>query len=112
MDTYARDNIKDYKKLSSPAQSQIRRIIEDGRAKGVSDSDVLACAKVAAHSGLDIVFSKEETRIDNPSTAGRSPSLYTKEADTSSTTQWWMRMKKKLGMASVRVICGRRKLQY
>lgn len=58
IDTYARDNIKDYKKLSSPAQSQIRRIIEDGRAKGVSDSDVLAYAKVAAHSGLDIVFDK------------------------------------------------------
>ena len=58
IDTYARDNIKDYKKLSSPAQSQIRRIIEDGRAKGVSDSDVLMYAKVAAHSGLDIVFDK------------------------------------------------------
>ncbi len=58
IDTYARDNIKDYKKLSSPAQSQIRRIIEDGRAKGVSDSDVLMYAKIAAHSGLDIVFDK------------------------------------------------------
>lgn len=31
IDTYARANIKDYKKLSSPVQSQIRRIIEDGR---------------------------------------------------------------------------------
>ena len=81
IDTYARANIKDYKKLSSPAQSQIRRVIEDGRAKGVSDSDVLAYAKVAAHSGLDIVFSKEATRVDNPSvTAGRDTSLYTKEA--------------------------------
>ena len=65
IDTYARDNIKDYKKLSSPAQSQIRRIIEDGRAKGVSDSDVLAYAKVAAHSGLDIVFDKEGTKVKN-----------------------------------------------
>ena len=65
IDTYARDNIKDYKKLSSPAQSQIRRIIEDGRAKGVSDSDVLAYAKVAAHSGLDIVFDKEATKVKN-----------------------------------------------
>ncbi|MBQ8321051.1 MAG: hypothetical protein IJX92_01635 [Clostridia bacterium] len=58
IDTYARANIKDYKKLSSPAQSQIRRIIEDGRAKGLEDSDVLMYAKVAAHSGLDIVFDK------------------------------------------------------
>ncbi len=39
-------------------QSQIRRIIEDGRAKGVRDSDVLAYAKISAHSGLDIVFDK------------------------------------------------------
>ena len=65
IDTYARANIKDYKKLSSPVQSQIRRIIEDGRAKGISDSDVLAYAKVAAHSGLDIVFDKEANVIRN-----------------------------------------------
>lgn len=65
IDTYARDNIKDYKKLSSPAQSQIRRIIEDGRAKGVSDSDVLAYAKIAAHSGLDFAFDKESNAIRN-----------------------------------------------
>ena len=46
-------------------QSQIRRIIEDGRAKGLEDSDVLAYAKIAAHSGLDIVFEKEATKVKN-----------------------------------------------
>lgn len=59
IETYARDNISDFKKLSAPAQGQIVRIIENGRAKGVSDSDVLMYAKVAAHSGIDIQFDKE-----------------------------------------------------
>lgn len=58
IEEYTRTNIKDYVNLSAPAQSQIRRIVREGRAKGVSDSDVLMYAKVAAHSGIDIVFDK------------------------------------------------------
>lgn len=37
----------------------IRKVIREGCAKGISDSDVLMYAKVSAHSGIDIQFDKE-----------------------------------------------------
>lgn len=63
VDSYARDNIKDYAGLNASSQSMIRRLIREGRAKGVNESDLLAFAKISAHSGLDIVFSKEQNYL-------------------------------------------------
>ena len=37
----------------------IRKIIREGRAQRVSDSDVLMYARISAHSGIDIQFDKE-----------------------------------------------------
>ena len=65
IEEFVRTNVKDYAKLSAPAQSQIERIVREGRAKGVSDSDVLMYAKVAAHSGIDFAFDKESNAIRN-----------------------------------------------
>lgn len=70
IDNLARENIKEYKSLNAPNQSMIRQLIRDGRAQGVSDSDVLTYAKISAHSGIDIVFSKEANRLDASSTDG------------------------------------------
>lgn len=61
LDTYARENIADYSKLSAPNQSMIRKVIREGRAKGMSDEDVLAYAKISAHAGIDISFDKQAT---------------------------------------------------
>lgn len=61
LDTYARENITDYSKLSAPNQSMIRKVIREGRAKGMSDEDVLAYAKISAHAGIDISFDKQAT---------------------------------------------------
>lgn len=61
LDTYARQNITDYSKLSAPNQSMIRKVIREGRAKGMSDEDVLAYAKISAHAGIDISFDKQAT---------------------------------------------------
>ena len=61
LDTYARENITDYSKLSAPNQSMIRKVIREGRAKGMSDEDVLAYAKISAHAGIDISFDKKAT---------------------------------------------------
>ncbi len=61
LDTYARENIADYSKLSSPNQSMIRKVIREGRAKGMTDEDVLTYAKISAHAGIDIVFDKQAT---------------------------------------------------
>lgn len=61
LDTYARQNITDYSKLSAPNQSMIRKVIREGRAKGMADEDVLAYAKISAHAGVDIAFDKAAT---------------------------------------------------
>ena len=61
LDTYARQNITDYSKLSAPNQSMIRKVIREGRAKGMTDEDVLAYAKISAHAGIDISFDKQAT---------------------------------------------------
>ena len=63
IDTYARGNIKEYKTLNAPNQSMIRKVIREGRANGIADSDVLMYAKISAHSGLDIVFDKNENFV-------------------------------------------------
>lgn len=61
IDTYARENIADYTKLSAPNQSMIRKVIREGRAKGMTDEDVLTYAKISAHAGIDIAFDKQAT---------------------------------------------------
>jgi hypothetical protein len=63
IDTYARENISDYSKLSAPNQSMIRKVIREGRARGVADEDILSYAKISAHSGIDISFDKQATFI-------------------------------------------------
>lgn len=59
IETMLRDNVKEYNTLNAPSQSMIRRLVREGRAKGVSDSDLVMYAKVSAHSGIDIQFDKE-----------------------------------------------------
>ena len=61
VDSFARENVKEYKTLSAPSQGMIRKVIREGRANGLSDSDVTMLARVSAHSGIDIQFDKEAT---------------------------------------------------
>lgn len=58
IDAYARENVSDYAKLNAPNQSMIRSIIRQGRAVGIADADVLSYARVAAHTGINVVFDK------------------------------------------------------
>lgn len=62
-DTYARENIPEYKNLSAAGQAAIRAIIRQGRAAGVQEDFVLSCARVSAHSGLHVLFSKEASFV-------------------------------------------------
>lgn len=69
IDTYARENIPEYKNLSAAGQAAIRATIRQGRAAGVQEDFVLSCARVSAHSGLRVVFSKGvEMRASNGKT--------------------------------------------
>lgn len=63
LDTYARENIDGYSNLNAPNQAAIRAIIRQGRAAGVSEDFVMSCARVSARSGLNIVFSKEQSFV-------------------------------------------------
>lgn len=58
IDTYARKNVPDYAKLNEPNKSIIRSVIRQGRAAGIADADVLSYARVAAHTGINVVFDK------------------------------------------------------
>ena len=58
IDAYVRENVSDYAKLNAPNQSMIRSIIRQGRAVGIADADVLSYARVAAHTGINVVFDK------------------------------------------------------
>lgn len=63
LDGYARKNIKDYDKLSAPNQAEIRAMIREGRALGMSDSDVLLYAKISARTGVRVTFDQGKTLI-------------------------------------------------
>ena len=63
IDTYARENISEYKNLSAAGQAVIRATIRQGRAAGVQEDFVLSCARVSARSGLRVVFSKEASFV-------------------------------------------------
>lgn len=63
IDTYARENISEYKNLSAAGQAAIRATIRQGRAAGVQEGFVLSCARVSARSGLRVVFSKEASFV-------------------------------------------------
>ncbi len=62
-DGYARENIKDYHKLSAPNQAMIRALIRSGRAQGFSEANILTYARVSARSGVNIVFSKQRAVV-------------------------------------------------
>lgn len=63
IDTYARENISEYKNLSAAGQATIRATIRQGGAAGVQEDFVLSCARVSARSGLRVVFSKEASFV-------------------------------------------------
>lgn len=60
---YLVENVKQYKEMSAANQVMIRSIVRRGRLLGISESDILMYAKVAARSGINITFDKESTYL-------------------------------------------------
>ncbi|MBR2965109.1 MAG: hypothetical protein IKC34_01010, partial [Clostridia bacterium] len=56
IDAYCRENIEEYASMSAANQSMIRQIVREGRVYGLDDADILSYARVAARSGLNIVY--------------------------------------------------------
>lgn len=63
LDTFARENIADYKNASASGQAAIRAVLRQGKALGLQEDFVLSCARVSVRSGLRIVFSKEASFV-------------------------------------------------
>ena len=60
---YATENIKGYSALSDANKGEIRRLIRQGRAKGINDNDILMYARVATRTGVRISFDKEALAV-------------------------------------------------
>ena len=56
IDAYCRENIEEYASMSAANQSMIRQVVREGRVYGLDDADILSYARVAARSGLNIVY--------------------------------------------------------
>lgn len=59
IDAYAVENIPDYNSMSEPNKAAIRMTVRQARAHGLSDAETLVFAKVAAKSGLNVIFDAE-----------------------------------------------------
>ena len=58
MDAYAKKHIHGFEKLSPANKAVVRRIIRQGRAKGVKESVLIDYANVAARARIDVLFDK------------------------------------------------------
>lgn len=65
LDTWAREHIKRYRELVGNEQREIRTIIRQGRALGLSDADIETYATVSARSSVRVTFSKVQCRRES-----------------------------------------------
>lgn len=72
LDTYARENISDYSKLSAPNQGMIRKVLRDARANGITEAETLTFARVAARSGMNIVFDGAKSAVGDANIQGNT----------------------------------------
>ncbi len=59
IDAYAAENIPNYNSMSEPNKAAIRMTVRQARAHGLADAETLVFAKVAAKSGLNVIFDAE-----------------------------------------------------
>ena len=60
IDTFARDHVPDYKKITGAQQQAVRQTLRQARAANVSEADQILYASVAARSGANIEFVSAE----------------------------------------------------
>ncbi len=57
----ASEHIKDWNRLSEPVKQMVRMTMRQAEAAGLSEKDVITFGRVAAHSGMNIVFSSVQS---------------------------------------------------
>ena len=63
LDTWAKENVKGYRDLLPAEKREIRALVRQARAVGISDADIKTYAAVSARSGVRIAFSKERAAL-------------------------------------------------
>lgn len=81
LDTWAREHIKRYRELVGNEQREIRTLIRQGRALGLSDADIETYATVSARSSVRVTFSKEQCRRENVEMKDGKPVILVGYAD-------------------------------
>ena len=62
IEVWAKENIPEYAKLSEPNKQAVRMTIRQARAYGLDADEIKVYARVAARSGLNIVFDAKSTQ--------------------------------------------------
>ena len=78
----AMESIPEYKSLSAPNQRIVRDVIRQGRAAGLSETDVMMYARVSAHAGVKVTFDKSKAALKEKGTdkiIGYSDGYYSSE---------------------------------
>ena len=63
IDSWARENVPEYMKLSDPNRRAVRATVRQARAAGISETSARTMARVAARSGLNVVFDFEGLNV-------------------------------------------------
>ena len=63
LDTWAKENVKGYRDLLPAEKREIRALIRQARAVGISEADIKTYAAVSSRSGVRITFSKERAAL-------------------------------------------------
>ena len=58
IDKLLREQVKDYREISDGSQTLVRQVYRQALAHGLSESEALTFARISAHSGVGIMFSK------------------------------------------------------
>lgn len=81
LDTWAREHIKRYRELVGNEQREIRTLIRQGRALGLSDADIETYATVSSRSSVRVTFSKAQCRRENVEMKDGKPVILVGYAD-------------------------------
>lgn len=81
LDTWAREHIKRYRELVGNEQREIRTLIRQGRALGLSEADIETYATVSARSSVRVTFSKAQCRRESVEMKDGKPVILVGYAD-------------------------------
>ena len=65
IDKLLREKVKDYREISDGSQTLVRQVYRQALAHGLSEAEALTFARISAHSGVGVMFSKALCRTQD-----------------------------------------------